>query len=351
MTGSDGGGLRAFLYDKDGSDRQVDLDESTVADLSEEHLLWVDVSTDESQLTGAGEDALRRLAGERASAWLGRDDGAAVAETAEDRLMVGVVGATDHEERIGIRCLVGPRWIVTAHSSSVDLIEAFNQSVSKGSNLGKMDGPRFLAVLLDGHLRSFFDRVEELDRKVDDLDEELISAPAAADRALLDRIVQLRHRTGQLRRIVVAHRDVLARLSDPELAVLSGSDSAHRFADLDRRLARRLHDQDCAAHQRGNEGAHPRLGTHAALHRHRRGDGHELRGWPVRQSGRVLDCHHRDDHGRSHHARGGPAPPVDRREEPVIVAHVGRARRTHQAFAAAAYPDWPASRRKPSCEI
>ena len=236
MTGSDGGGLRAFLYDKDGSDRQVDLDESTVADLSEEHLLWVDVSTDESQLTGAGEDALRRLAGERASAWLGRDDGAAVAETAEDRLMVGVVGATDHEERIGIRCLVGPRWIVTAHSSSVDLIEAFNQSVSKGSNLGKMDGPRFLAVLLDGHLRSFFDRVEELDRKVDDLDEELISAPAAADRALLDRIVQLRHRTGQLRRIVVAHRDVLARLSDPELAVLSGSDSAHRFADLDRRL-------------------------------------------------------------------------------------------------------------------
>ncbi|GAA0635373.1 hypothetical protein GCM10009547_44450 [Sporichthya brevicatena] len=169
--------------------------------------------------------------------WLQERDKAALSEDAEGHILIAALAYADGPDPVAIRCVVGRGWIVTAHTEQVDLIELLNEPISSQFNLGRMDGPRFLAVLMDWHLSTFFDRVEQLDREVDDLDEQLIAPEFnRQDRELMDRLIDLRHRVGRLRRTVVDHRELLTRLADPELIVLSNSESAHRFAELTNRL-------------------------------------------------------------------------------------------------------------------
>lgn len=233
--------LRAYLYDKNGPDREVDLETENVKKLSKNQLLWLDVclagdAPDEATTTRLSE-VNHGLLDDEELAWLGDCDKAAITEDAEGHILISGLAYADGPDPVAIRCVVGHGWIVTAHSEDVALIELLNQPVSSNSNLGRMDGPRFLAVLLDWQLETFFDRVEVLDREVDELDEALIDPSFNRENAaLMDRLVDLRHRVGRLRRTVVSHREVLTRLADPELIVLSGSESAHRFADLTRRL-------------------------------------------------------------------------------------------------------------------
>ncbi|HZO50536.1 MAG TPA: CorA family divalent cation transporter, partial [Gaiellaceae bacterium] len=96
--------------------------------------------------------------------------------------------------------------------------------------------PSFLAALLEwaieGYLRAF-DAVEE------DLDRVDVALMRAADDVLdetLGSLVDLRRRTGRLRRALSAHRRVLVALAHPELDAVSSEESAERFTSLVDRL-------------------------------------------------------------------------------------------------------------------
>jgi magnesium transporter len=56
----------------------------------------------------------------------------------------------------------------------------------------------------------------------------------------LTRLVELRRTIGTLRRALSPHREVVVSLSHPELDSLSSEESAHRFAELERRVTEAL---------------------------------------------------------------------------------------------------------------
>ena len=235
--------MRGRLYDEKGLDRELDLaKESGLSGLTHKRrLLWLDVEAPEGNEAESREIAALAEEfdlGDSAHAWLSSSADPAVEEDADGCLLVSVVGYPQEETPVSVRCVVGHGWIVTAHDAEIDLIEIVNRPIHPASsNVGGLDGPRFLALVLDWVVRGLFDRVEELDRAVDDLDEKLIRRQVEGeDQEVLDHILDLRGRTASLRRAAVAHRQVLAPLADPDLITLSGSTSARRFRDLSRRL-------------------------------------------------------------------------------------------------------------------
>jgi Mg2+ and Co2+ transporter CorA len=137
-----------------------------------------------------------------------------------------------------IHCLVSDTWVATLHCADIDLIEVFNQPIAPSSDIGRLDGPAFLAHLVDWQLRGFFRADEQLDERIDWIDDQLLGTDDEDDDHLLDELIELRRVTGRLRRTITPHRDVLAVLAQPELAGVSDSTSAKRFARLANRLER-----------------------------------------------------------------------------------------------------------------
>jgi Mg2+ and Co2+ transporter CorA len=63
------------------------------------------------------------------------------------------------EERMGelhaVECVVGENWVVTAHDCPIPVLEEFADRVSGSGDTGSLDGPGFLAALLEWVLGSY----------------------------------------------------------------------------------------------------------------------------------------------------------------------------------------------------
>jgi magnesium/cobalt transport protein CorA len=238
-------GIRAYLYDAQGSDREVTVDASTIEGLGEHELLWVDVVLEHEAATGSLsewfgiesddiEQALqpgRRPKLEAVDGYL-HLNAVIVAESAPDRF-----------EPTDIHAFVSRNWIVTTHHSALDLVEEFNRPIKGETEIGQLNGPIFLANLLDWALTGYFRVIEALEDHVDDLDEKLLSQEVEQD-ALLTKLVRLRRRITELRRLLAPHRDVLALLTQPDSNVFTESDSSGQFQRVYDRLEKAIETTD-----------------------------------------------------------------------------------------------------------
>jgi magnesium transporter len=146
-------------------------------------------------------------------------------------------------ELAGVRCLVAEHWVVTIHEEPLQIIETFRERASGSGDTGRLEGPEFLASLLEWVLSTYFDAFERIELELEEIDATWMSGDAHSAEETLVRLVQVRRNVGRLRRALAAHRELILALARPELDAITSSRSAERFA----RLCSRLEDAVQAA--------------------------------------------------------------------------------------------------------
>jgi magnesium transporter len=234
-------GTRAYMYDADGRDRDVEVSPSCLAGLSDGSLLWADVDLDSegsaetiSECFGIDPEAVERAI---------RSEDRSRLETYDGFLRISVLiiaGPAESPEAVEVHCFVGRNWIVTAHRAALDLVDQFNRPMRGETSIGRLDGPAFLATLLEWQLNGYYRIIERLEHLVDELDVKLLKDEDDDADGIFRELILLRRRLTGLRRILVPHRDAFSLLSQPSSNVFMGSDSSSQFQRLYDRLERAI---------------------------------------------------------------------------------------------------------------
>jgi magnesium transporter len=231
-------GLRVFLYDSEGEDRQLALDEVGVDQIRDDQLLWIDISDLElvesvAQKLGLTAHSVARIASERNRPELFFHDSYLhlVAIFAKPKPL-------DYEPSV-LDCLVGENWVLTAHHGPADVFERFDERIRRDSPLGRLDAPALLATFLHEHVASYLRESEPFEVELDTLDQQVLTG-RANDHAVFKQLVGLRRRVGRLRRLLAPHREVYGLLARPDFELLSGADSTETFDSLTQRTEEAL---------------------------------------------------------------------------------------------------------------
>ena len=228
--------MTALLFDRE---RVEDVDDwaHEVGRIRRSSILWIDLDTsDEVEL----ERLADRLELDRASmdGLRGRDGGPLFRDHA--RYLHATVYAPTHDGKSAdlerVDCLVGERWIVTVHDRPVEVLDTFRERAGAAGDTGRLDGPEFLADLLEWVLGSYLAAFENVEQALEEFDARAMEGRLEETEPELRRLVELRRQIGQLRRALVSHREMLLALTRPELEAIASSSSAERFSTLRSRL-------------------------------------------------------------------------------------------------------------------
>jgi magnesium transporter len=231
----------------------------------------------------------------------------------DDYLQVTACAPTGDRGRKGVEvtCLVSRHWVVTAHAQPLEVLETFRERASASGDVGQLEGPEFLAHLLERVLESYFDAFEDIELVLEDIDASSMAGDHGAKDEVLSKLVAVRRDIGGLRRSLTAHREVMLSLTRPELEAITSSSAANRFATLRTRLedamqaARDSRDsvvgsfeillaEHGPANQRDHEGADACVGADPARDAACRNHGDEFQAGALRD-GEVLLGHARGD--------------------------------------------------------
>ena len=228
--------VTSWLFDADGADEAVEVDEAVIGRLTDRRLLWVDVE-------GDGEAELRHVAdtlgfeSESVEALLnpiGRPRLNVLGEYFE----IKVVALDDHDQPLELDLLAGLNWVATVHRATIPFLQELRDRLRPDTELGRLNAPSFLAALLDWQIGTYFASVQELERDIDRLDDRALREKEPED--VLRDLIGMRHRIGTVRRTLTPHREVFAALARPDFEVVASSESAAHFRALIDRLERAI---------------------------------------------------------------------------------------------------------------
>ena len=194
-------------------------------------LLWVDVERGSSAAADAAAEAFG-LDDDTRDSLATSQDGAVFHD--RGRYIHVTTYAPDEDEEgelIGLECVVGENWVVTAHDRSIPVLEEFSERVSGSGDTGSLDGPAFLAALLEWVLGSYSAAFERIEQRLEEFDVEAMRGTGEAEKDI-ERLVEMRQEVGNLRRALAAHRTALVSLTHPELEALGDHASGERFRSL-----------------------------------------------------------------------------------------------------------------------
>ena len=220
----------AILFDRDQVERLDDI-ANRPRRLRGGKLLWVDVdrhSEDDAHRVAEAfglDSATRECLADSKDRAIFKDHGRYIHVTtyAPDE--------NDEGELIALECVVGENWVVTAHDVPIPVLEEFASRVSGSGDTGSLDGPGFLAALLEWVLGAYSAAFERIEQRLEEFDIEAMRGEGEAERDI-ERLIQMRREVGKLRRALAAHRSALVSLTHPELEALGDNDSGERFASL-----------------------------------------------------------------------------------------------------------------------
>ena len=222
----------ALLFDRDQVDEVEDW-KSQIDHLGRRSILWVDLDR-----PGAGSDPRDR----RDSAAQPEDRGGArerrhkpfFGDFGSCLHVTAFVPAGDGEwtNLVRVACLVAERWIVTVHERPVQVFEEFRDRAGGSGQVGLLDGPEFLADLLEWVLTAYLSAFEGVELALEEFDTRAMEGNHDEPEKELERLVELRREVGRLRRALVSHREMFLALTRPELDAITNSSHAERFASL-----------------------------------------------------------------------------------------------------------------------
>lgn len=229
---------RALLFEGGGKDREVKPDAEALRGLDDEHLLWVDLEGQDRE-ERARIAKLFKIEGNQLAP---RDGDARPGfERYGDTFTVNLLAlprAEPEADTTSLDVVVGDNWIVTASAERPEYVSELEEQLRGDQEVGRLDSPAFLAALLDAHVSEIFRVAERLERRVDELDERLLSGRRPSD--MLARLTRLRAEVARVRRILAPHREVYAALARPDFVHVAESASAPAFPALVERLERAM---------------------------------------------------------------------------------------------------------------
>ena len=141
----------------------------------------------------------------------------------------------DDDDLIALECVVGKNWVITAHDQPVAVLQEFADRVSGSGDTGVLDGPAFLATLLEWVLGAYSAAFERLEQRLEEFDVQAMRGQGRAEHDI-EELIEERRTVGVLRRALSAHRSALTALTHPELEALANDASGERFQSLMRRF-------------------------------------------------------------------------------------------------------------------
>ena len=221
--------MSAILFDRNQLERLKDLSERP-GRLSGSKLLWVDVhegsefgAEEVAEALDLDDETRRCLASPNEQACF-NDYGRYIHVTTyaprED----------DEGELHALECVVGQNWVVTAHDRPIPVLDDFTERVSGSGDTGSLDGPSFLAALLEWVLGAYTAAFERIEQRLEDFDVHAMRGEGA-DKDI-ELLIDMRREVGNLRRALAAHRSALVALTHPELEALGSKGSGERFESL-----------------------------------------------------------------------------------------------------------------------
>jgi magnesium transporter len=136
----------------------------------------------------------------------------------------------DEGELHAVECVVGQNWVITAHDRPIPVLDDFAARVSGSGDTGSLDGPGFLAALLEWVLGSYTAAFERIEQRLEDFDIDAMRGRGADED--IEQLIAMRREVGNLRRALSAHRSALVALTHPELEALGDNTSGERFQSL-----------------------------------------------------------------------------------------------------------------------
>jgi len=127
-------------------------------------------------------------------------------------------------EKIPIDFIVSKNFIITVHEGEIAYFAKFRNREKGETQLGELDAESFLATLLDLHIVSYFQAMEEIERRVDEFDEKVLKTDMETE-AFLTKMVGLKGDVSKLRRWLMPHREVFYTLSRADFRQIAESDS------------------------------------------------------------------------------------------------------------------------------
>jgi magnesium transporter len=217
----------AYLYDADGSDARVEINDIAIAEITDKQLLWIDASCDSpsgiaeiAPKLPISDDAVRRIFDEEKRHRLDNYGTYFAFGVDLPDPAVGNAGAGLPAQGKSLAFMVGDRWILTIHDKDVGYLTAF-QAQDKGETAIGLLSPSLLAAsLLDWHLAI----------EIDAIDEHILTG--GADREGLSEIVQARRGVSNLRKLVSKQRQVFHGLTRPDFAINTDDRAAAQFKAL-----------------------------------------------------------------------------------------------------------------------
>jgi magnesium transporter len=220
---------QAILFEGQQTDRLSDLSERPRR-LAGSRLLWVD-------LDGASDEGAREvvtafdLEEETYRLLTEPRDHAGFKDYGRYLHLTAYAPREDDEGKLhALECVVGPNWVVTAHDLPIPVLDDFAARVSGSGDTGALDGPGFLAALLEWVLGSYTHAFERIEQDLEDFDVQAMRGHGVDQD--IEKLVNWRRQIGVLRRALAAHRLALVALTHPELEALGDNSSGERFLSL-----------------------------------------------------------------------------------------------------------------------
>jgi magnesium/cobalt transport protein CorA len=222
--------IKAYLYDASGSDERIDLEKIDLSSLDEDKLLWVNVL--ERDAAALQNVALRlKLENLPVTAIL-KDSSRPKLDRFENffRFRVNSILTVKGESptKIPVDFIVGRNFVMTVHNGDVEYFVEFRNRDKGETQIGELDAESFVATLVDLHIVSYFRALDEIDKRVDKLDANVLKKDIETD-AFLAEMVRLRSDVSKLRRWLMPHRDVIYSFLRADFQQISESDSVEQY--------------------------------------------------------------------------------------------------------------------------
>jgi magnesium transporter len=201
--------------------------------LTERQMLWLDLQ----EASRTEESEVRAALDLRDEETFAETDKKPSLDQREDYLRVDTVAVTDTKDRssteaVPISCFIGKNWILTAHGSELPAVNDFRERTEGGGEIGVLDAPSFLALLLGWVVTSYLQAFDEVETELEEFDVRVLRRSRRNAEEQIGVLVEIRQRVGRLRRSLALHRDVFAGLTEAEFDPVSTEESAERFSQL-----------------------------------------------------------------------------------------------------------------------
>lgn len=222
----------ALLFDGDRVEEVEDWGDR-IKHLGRGSILWVDLDRPGPDQISEVIETLQ-LSAESAEDFQSEDTEPFFGEFGSYLHVTALVPASDEKrtELVRVACLVAERWIVTVHEGQVQVFEDFRERAGGSGDVGLLDGPEFLADLLEWVLAAYLAAFEAVELDLEELDTRAMKGDHDEADEELERLVAIRREVGRLRSALVSHREMFLALTHPELDAITNSSHAERFANL-----------------------------------------------------------------------------------------------------------------------